>query len=62
MGYTLVPMIKEYKSNPGAEEQMSEWLFWASNEMISWKALDRLISAQFTDKTAHSVHHYNEFT
>lgn len=59
MGYALVPTIEEHKSNPAAEEQMSEWLFWASNEMILWKALDRLIRAQLTDKTAHSVHHYN---
>lgn len=60
MGYTLVPTIKEHKSNTAAEEQMSKWLFWASNEMILWKALDRLIRAQLTDKTAHAVHHYNE--
>lgn len=41
---------------------MSEWLVWASNEMILWKALDRLIRAQLTDKTAHAVHHYDEYT
>lgn len=55
MGYPLVSTIKEHKSNTAAEEQMSEWLFWASNEMILWKALDRLIRAQLTNETAHTV-------
>lgn len=55
MGYPLVSTIKEHKSNIAAEEQMSEWLFWASNEMILWKALDRLIRAKLTNETAHSV-------